>query len=757
MGRSRNTIITLPKSPPKQLAQVIGGLPVGYSAGSGIYSGYTLAGGDDFNGPLDVVTAHAPLAKYFTTHVYGAGSRTVAGLLARSYDSDPYHTGSQDANRGAAVGTNTLAQANSVVSLRSRAANSSETAFVNTRTVVGAMIHSGGYITVSPPCIIEARLAVSSGAPAGWHPTFWVMNAFPLNAQTTGSPGWLEFDFPECSSGQRLANTNVHGAVTGWASDSTAVTGGPDGTYHLYSLVITAAGVVFYLDGVAVKTESHDGTLPGKPYYVLLTAHTYDGTYGGDAGVNLAAWAAGGATGGVLSVDYYRVWTPSAQSPNVVTPAQQLPTLQVNYNATITYTFPALTALWPAGVTDYCQAIKKDDFEPGNSAEGTVTYDQFPAGLAFNSSTRVLSGITTDKNPGRLHLAATPYLAGGTLGISARGYIDVGPNITTGTLNLTVNAPYTHDLYPECNCGTLVPKAVTCTGLPAGLSFSPATGLITGTPTAVGTTAVTVGVTNAVGQTASASVSVVVAAAGALAIDGTPVSVSFTAPATPTVTYSTTLANDVVCLLVEAGGSGTVAVTSVTSTSGLTWTKRKAVAFNGTAWSFELWYAVSAAVRTNDVISVAASGTNPGYRLTVWAVNGANQTTPFDANASLPASATGTTAMALQAEGRVEVAFDVEPTIEVRVGQRDRATLAHEVAQHRRIAQHEREAGRDLADALAERVRDVVPEPQPERAVEAAQQPVDDARGGLGEARVDAGRGQRLGRGASHESSGRRA
>src|ERR1700761_1490356 len=83
----------------------IGGIPIGTQGTTGIYPGYTMAGGDDFNEPLNVVHTSAPLSKYFTTHVYGNGARSVSGLLARSYDIDPYHTGSQDSNRGSPVGS----------------------------------------------------------------------------------------------------------------------------------------------------------------------------------------------------------------------------------------------------------------------------------------------------------------------------------------------------------------------------------------------------------------------------------------------------------------------------------------------------------------------------------------------------------------------------------------------------------------------------------------------------------------------------
>jgi len=100
----------------------------------------------------------------------------------------------------------------------------------------------------------------------------------------------------------------------------------------------------------------------------------------------------------------------------------------------------------------------------------------------------------------------------------------------------------------------------------------------------------------------------------------------------------------------------------------------------------------------------------------------------------------------LQAERGVEVALDVQPPVEVGIGQRNRPALEDQVAQHRRVAQHQREGRRGAVGVLAEGMGHVVPEPQRNRTFEASQQLLDDAGRGLGEAGVDAGGGQRRGR-----------
>lgn len=51
----------------------IGGIPIGCSNEAGIYSGYTMVAGDDFNGPLNVVNLQNPFGKYFSTRSYTNG------------------------------------------------------------------------------------------------------------------------------------------------------------------------------------------------------------------------------------------------------------------------------------------------------------------------------------------------------------------------------------------------------------------------------------------------------------------------------------------------------------------------------------------------------------------------------------------------------------------------------------------------------------------------------------------------------------
>ena len=81
-----------------------------------------------------------------------------------------------------------------------------------------------------------------------------------------------------------------------------------------------------------------------------------------------------------------------------------------------------------------------------------------------------------------------------------------GPNITTSsTLSATHGSAYSHDFYPECDVGIVIPKTMSITGLPAGLTDN-GNGTVTGTPTSAGNTNITISCTNNAGQQAQKSV-----------------------------------------------------------------------------------------------------------------------------------------------------------------------------------------------------------------------------------------------------------
>jgi len=129
---------------------IIGGVAIG-DTGTGIYSGFTLNWGDEFN-TLDIVRPSNGRGKYFPTRTYLAGARGSDTLLGSLYDTDPYHTGFNDSNRGNAVGYDNMAVTSGELKLQARRATEAEKAhFQGTgRFMVAVMILVDGGVVFIP-------------------------------------------------------------------------------------------------------------------------------------------------------------------------------------------------------------------------------------------------------------------------------------------------------------------------------------------------------------------------------------------------------------------------------------------------------------------------------------------------------------------------------------------------------------------------------------------------------------------------------
>lgn len=175
------------------------------------------------------------------------------------------------------------------------------------------------------------------------------------------------------------------------------------------------------------------------------------------------------------------------------------------------------TSSLPSGTVDtaYSQTVEASGTTPISFA---VSAGSLPAGLTLDSDTGVVSGKPTAVGSQTFTITATN--AGGTdskeytLAVDAAA---VAPSITLSS-------------FPDAAVGSAYSQAVTATGttpilfevsygsLPAGLVLDSATGVISGTPTTVGSATFTITATNAGGIDSKAFVLVVDAAAVAPSI-----------------------------------------------------------------------------------------------------------------------------------------------------------------------------------------------------------------------------------------------
>lgn len=136
-----------------------------------------------------------------------------------------------------------------------------------------------------------------------------------------------------------------------------------------------------------------------------------------------------------------------------------------------------------------------------------------------------------------------------------------------------------------------------------------------------------------------------------LAIDGTPVTGSSATGTIASAAFTNSNANAVVIAVISVA-SGAATIPSVSGVSGcsLTWALRKKLSGTTLNYGFgtgdgtdlEIWWALAATACTAQVIT--ATATNPGDgNISVFAISGENTSTPWDVNASLPATLTSAT------------------------------------------------------------------------------------------------------------------
>ena len=225
-------------------------------------------------------------------------------------------------------------------------------------------------------------------------------------------------------------------------------------------------------------------------------------------------------------------------------------------NATLTLTIgvgaPVITSATTAGGTvgtAFSYQITATNSPTSFGATG------LPAGLSVNTTSGLISG--------------TP-MAAGTSTVTFSATNSTGTGNATLTLTITVGAPViTSATSANGTAGTAFsyqiiatnsPTSYSATGLPAGLSVNTTSGLISGTPTAAGTSTVTLSASNASGTghatltlTIAVAAPVITSATTANGTVGTAFSYQITATNTPT----------------SFGATGLPGGLSVSSTSGL--------------------------------------------------------------------------------------------------------------------------------------------------------------------------------------------
>ncbi|RYD96929.1 MAG: T9SS type B sorting domain-containing protein, partial [Sphingobacteriales bacterium] len=163
----------------------------------------------------------------------------------------------------------------------------------------------------------------------------------------------------------------------------------------------------------------------------------------------------------------------------------------------------------PDGVTGTLYPTQTIPAATGGTGPLAYSATGLAPGLNFNSTTREITGTPTQTGNYVIEVTVTDangYSVKGNYTLKVTDPLVLPPatlaNGTTGSI-------YPTQTIPTATGGTK-PYTYTASGLPAGLSFNPATNEISGTPTQSGTFAVPVTVTDSIGRTATTTYSITI-------------------------------------------------------------------------------------------------------------------------------------------------------------------------------------------------------------------------------------------------------
>ena len=326
------------------------------------------------------------------------------------------------------------------------------------------------------------------------HATFTVTSV-SASTESVGLAELRVFGSPASSSDTTAPSVPGSLSVTGTSASSISLTWSPStdtGGSGLEGYRIYRNGGVTALASVTVPTFTDIGLTPDTSYSYRVTAY--------DAAGNESA-AAGPVTGRTQAANVAPVVTnPGAQSGTVGT---------------------AITGL---------QIVASD----GNSDPLTFSATGLPAGLAISTSGLITgtptaagtSSVTVTANDGRGGTGSATF--SWTIAAANVAPVVTNPGSQSGTVGTAITG-----LQIVASDGNSDPLTFSATGLPAGLAIS-TSGLITGTPTAAGTSSVTVTANDGRGGTGSATFSWTI-------VDQTPPTVPTSLAVTGTTTTSISL------------------------------------------------------------------------------------------------------------------------------------------------------------------------------------------------------------------------
>ncbi len=184
-------------------------------------------------------------------------------------------------------------------------------------------------------------------------------------------------------------------------------------------------------------------------------------------------------------------------------------TATANYSLTVTASLALTPGNLPGGTTGTPYPTQTIPSATGGTGPYVYTATNLPPGLSFDPQTREITGTPTQAGSYNIPVTVTDANGNNVTSIYTVKITDPLILASATLANGTTGQVYTPQIIPSVTGGT-GPYVYTATNLPAGLTFSPTTREITGTPGTAGTFTFPVTVTDADGKTVSTNYTITV-------------------------------------------------------------------------------------------------------------------------------------------------------------------------------------------------------------------------------------------------------
>jgi hypothetical protein len=493
--------------------QTIGGVAIG-TAGTGVYSGYTMVGGEDFTSSLSSLMAKPDNITGKVANNFSERDRRLTSSTSVFAIADQYWTGWQDANDGTPISTfsDVTTQAASVLTLKARRASTAEKLLIGVRDNTASAITYvtggdangtsskrpmvAGAVTLAQNFaytgdrIVEVRWRYTAGATIGGagNPgnAIWELNVRGgseagdnAGAGYNDEADWTELHVSSGNGTIRYASgLSSSGNPSPLNNGTWQVTRATvsNSTFKIETVSDTTGTVL----GTATLTNSttNNAALWYAMFGHVVTTASYDENQ----------WVSKEA---LWDIDYIRVWSTSS---TIITPRTANETVVLAYGGTGSLVLASQATLWGTTVdSEYIVPMYAYDTNgPGRSSDQTAplqTRDTLPSGITWNSGTRTLSfsGSATSQ-AGFVNLLVYPLKAGVGFVRPHIVSVIVKPKVSITPDTVTPGAAYSYTVargsprnWDNGNLPLGTGDGLSVVSMPSWLSYNSGTKTFTGT------------------------------------------------------------------------------------------------------------------------------------------------------------------------------------------------------------------------------------------------------------------------------------